>query len=461
MINTRIMRIEDQERRPYFDVLQSLYGKKIAAEQDLVQSRQLFIEHKRHRLNACFISTVSHSDLFPKRLLISATQKCTFNCAHCWVFASPKAICSLDLKAFNAIYDHLLSDTPPEWTITGGEFFALPYWSDILRCFPVQCLYTNAFWGHPAENCKRQIEKLRRALENNSGIDRRRFTMILSYDRHHVEGAGKVFPLSTAVAGIIDQLYESVPDASVRISHTIDPGDLDRFAPVFVELEKSGFQIRRTRRSEANKNIRTISFTYSRGKGPVKEVSVDMFPTTPICRGLLMKIRKNAMPVPEVMDKISAIDSFHRSRAFHQYTVGPDGGVALYETLYAPPVPFFLGNLVHEPWKEIEERIRHDPIVITLRHEGMRPFMAFMKKFEPKLLASIVADIQTVQQLLYLIFLNPERRLLLNTYLLNELSKRNVFNSHQVRLDKQMSDLMEVEHPLERKKRLLDIYGIS
>jgi hypothetical protein len=461
MINTRIMRIEDLERKPYVEVLRSLYGKQVAAERDFVQSRQLFIEQKRHGLNARFVSNVSHLDLYPKRLLISATQKCTFNCAHCWVFASPRAGCSLDFDGFKAIYDHLLSDTPPEWTITGGEFFALPYWSDILGSFPVQCLYTNAFWGYPAENCMRQIQKLRKELENNPGIDRKRFTMILSYDRYHVDGAGRFFPLSIAVAGIIDQLYKSVPDASVRISHTVDPRDIDRFDPVLAELEKSGFQIRRTRRSEKNKNIRTISFAYSRGNGPVKELFVDMFPPTPVCRGLLMKNRENEMPVPELTDKIAVIDSLHCSRAFHQFTVGPDGGVAIYETLYAPPVPFYLGDLVHEHWKEIEERIRHDPIIITLKHDGMRPFMTFMKKYEPKLLDNIAADIQTVQQLLYLIFLKPERRLLLNAYLLNRLLKRSVFNSHQVRLDKQMSGLIETEQSLERMKRMFDIYGIN
>jgi hypothetical protein len=455
------MRIEDAERRPYLERLRSFYGKEIVAEQDLAQSRQLLIEHKRHRLNARFISNVSHLDFFPKRLLISATQKCTFSCSHCWVFASPKTTCSLDSQALNAIYHNVLSDPPPGWTVTGGEFFALPYWSDVLERFPIQCIYTNAFWGHPVENCRRQIAIIRKALENNSGIDTKRFTIILSYDRFHVESVGSEFPLAVAVAGIIDQLYESVPDVSIRISHTNDPADEDMFDPVIVELKKYGYQINRTRFSEKNTKIRTISFMYSKGKGMLKELSVDMFPLTPICRGLLLGESKKAQTDTEDTDQLSALESLHNPRAYHQYAVGPDGGVSLYEILYAPPVTYYLGNLVHESWVKIEERIKRDPIAITLRQDGMGSIIGFMKKFEPELLSNIIADIQTVQQLLYLIFLNPKRRLLLNAFLLNELCKNNLFNCHHGHTARQMSALLEIEHRLEREKRILEFYGVG
>jgi hypothetical protein len=461
MISTRTLRIGDRERRLYLERLQSLYGKEIAGEQDLIPSQQFVIEQKRHQLNTGFVVGVSCPELSPKRLLISATQKCSFSCSHCWVFASPKATCSLDPKAFKAIFNNMPSDCLPQWTVTGGEFFLLPYWSDVLENFPIQCIYTNAFWGHPAENCKKYISDIGKALEKNPRIERKRFTLILSYDRYHIQGAGCQFPLATAVARIVDHLYESVPDVSVRISYTQDPADEEMVDPVIVELARDGYQISKTDISQKNNNIRTVSFSYSKRKGPTKELFVDMFPATPICRGLFLHPRRKREALSEETDQLSALDSLNGSRSYHQYAVGPDGGVALYETLYAPPVSFLLGNLIYEPWEQIEKRITCDPIAFTLKREGIGPILRFMKQFEPELLRNLAPDIQTIQQFLYLVFLNPLRRLLLNAFLLDELWGKYIFSCNKNHTIHQMKALLKTEHCPERERKILDFYGVG
>ncbi|MBN2535034.1 MAG: hypothetical protein JXB88_19290 [Spirochaetales bacterium] len=481
----RNMDIEEAEKQLYFEYLQSFYGKNILDREDLDPSRQSLYEDRRHEFNSNVQLDSENMDIVPGRLLISVTQKCPSHCAHCWVFGSPLATCSLSTNELQAIYNHTLSDRSPGWTLSGGEFFILPHHAEILERFPVQCIYTNGYWGHPAGKCSLYIENFKNALNKNPVIDKSRFYLILSYDRYHREGIGSSFPLATAVARIIHSLYEIMPEISIRISHIEDhliyndnrylvnyyrastqlkpnynyircSNNKNDFHTIIHELEDMGYECEKTERNDKNFNINTLSFSYSKTNGMKKELFVDIFPATPVCRALFL-CKPEETPLLKNPGKNSLADlSFeHTTRRYH-YTIGPDGGVGLYEILYAPPVPYRLGNLIHQPWETIEKRILHDPIAMTLRTKGLSPFIRFMETYYQDIFQAISGHIKTIQQFLYLVLLNPGRKLLLNTYLLEEFTA-----THENGLREKINNCLETKQVMDRDRNILDLYGVN
>jgi hypothetical protein len=452
----KAMKIEAFEKHQYFKALRSFYGVDIAEEPDLDTVSQKQLEIQRHKFNARFNKQCDNLDFSPKRLLFCVTQKCTSHCSHCWIFSSSSADCSLTLNELSTIHQNTISKNPPTWTLSGGEFFTLNYYQDIIEQFPVQCIYTNAFWGYPLKQCLNTVKNIKRALVKNKTIKKNFFTLIISYDKYHCEGIGKQYPLSQGVVNIIHEFYKNIPQTSIRISQIATPGNSREYNHITEKLRNMGYTVKKTDRNEANSNISTISFTYKKNNGLRKELFFDLFPISPICRGLLLANPKQTTlkETPAYKLIVSPISGQPHSR--HQYTIGPDGGVGLYEILYAPPVPYYLGNLTRESWAKITKKIQKDPIATVLKSEGIYPFIRFMNIYYKELLNSLSYNIETIQQLLYLILLNPIRRLLLNTFLLKMFSIDKQNSCFQ-----KLENILENQNKSEREKEILDLYGIS
>jgi hypothetical protein len=457
-----LMVLEESESRRYAAKLREIYGEKIADPRDLNSEFQCLVETKRHRLNARFDPLFRKPDLYPKRILVSATQFCTSQCPHCWVYASPESDCGLNFDDLNTIHRNLENpERPtPAWSVSGGEFFALRDFQEILGRFPIQCVYTNAFWGKTDRSCRIFTEKIAKALRANPGIDIKRFSVILSYDRFRLTGRDGRFPQAAAIARIIRMLDEALPEISIRISHAVDLREEDDLESILQELRKRGYRTEKTTHEEKNSDIRTESFACSKGDNGRRELFVDHFPVTPIGRGLFLAgTREKRPPETKNGDPLEKMTS-GESHPFHQYTIGPDGGVGLYEVLYSPPVPHRLGNLLHESWDRVENRILHDPIAMTLRIRGLEPVVRLMKKYDSESLQRMLPHLRTIQQFLFLVLLNATRRLFLNAHLLREMKEENLVGCRDPECWDQVKNRIG-NSDSDRRTEMTSLYGVD
>ena len=429
----RLMEVDKTERAAYLAGLRSTYGEEILPnDEGMLAAHQRNCEALRHRLNSRMQPEAGGIDRDPHRLLVCLTQRCTFACSHCWVFASPLADCGLGLDELDAIHRHTSTGSVPRWTVSGGEFFTVPHFDEILKRYPIDCVFTNGFWGYPRERCRRYVGRIAAALRDSPRLRDGALTFILSYDSYHVEAGGRDLPLAAAIAGIIAEFHETIPQVNLRISHARSSAQDSGYRDVISALEQEGFSISQTARLDHNGTITTLSYHYQKQAGPVRELFVDTYPITPICRALLHHpaIDPGANARPPVITRNSP-------RARYQYALGPDGGVGLYQILYAPPVPYWLGDLVHEPWDAIAARADLDPIAITLDEDGIGPILSFMDRYYPALMRSLAPAFSMTQQFLYLVLLDPDRRLLLNAYLLrrvHELGRLGTMDEDLLRL---------------------------
>lgn len=453
------------ERTDYLPGLRSVFGERILADASGLQaSHQRRCERLRHQLNARWRSGAGEFDESPGRLLISVTQQCTFRCPHCWVFGSPGARCGLSLDELEAIHRNTSTRSSPTWTISGGELFCLPYFAEVLRRYPVDCVFTNGFWGHPAERCRAFLEEIAAALGANRHLASREMTFILSYDTFHVRGSGRDYPLAAAIARIIEGLYRLQPRVAIRLSHAqCRPGDTG-YCEVFDLLERDGFSVTRTERNDGNGNIDTISFRCCGSEGEAKEIFVDTYPVTPVCRALLQGEVTDGLSGRNVGNRDPASWRAHhrfRPRARYRYAIGPDGGMGLYQILYAPPVPYWLGDPILESWEVIARRASCDPIAISLRDHGVEPVLSFLEACGPPLLEPIRAGSRTIQQLLYLVLLDPQRRLLLNLYLLRHLHQQGRLACADLDLLDRIGAVLDSDEGEFRSRALREIYGMA
>jgi hypothetical protein len=414
------MMLGDAERMGYFSALRRVFGDGILADETgLDASRQRATEEFRQRMNRGFVPASGTSGREPKRLLVTVTQRCTFHCSHCWLFASPEAELSLSLDELDAIDRNTSIDNSPSWTVSGGEFFTLPHFAEVLRRYPIDCVYTNGFWGFPAARCSEYIDRIAEAVAGNTRRGDRPLTLILSYDSFHAAAAGTHLPLATAIAGIVAECYRRLPAVAIRISHAQRESGDTRYLDVVRALESGGFSVAHAEAQERNGRITVLAYRYWADGGAVKQMFVDTYPVTAICRALLDDCTAGTWP------EAPGPGWQEQPRARHQYTVGPEGGLGLYEVLYAPPVPYLLADVVHERWSVIEERIIRDPIAVTLQSDGAGPVMSFLDRFYPALARALAARCPSVQAFLHLAMLDPERRLLLNSYLADRLLRQD------------------------------------
>jgi hypothetical protein len=447
------MELEEAERAAYLSSLRSAYGDEIYSDDMVLQaSHQRNCEVLRHNMNSRVQFNIGEVDCAPHRLLVSITQRCTFACSHCWVFGSPTADCSLSLDELDAIHLHTSANRSPRWTVSGGEFFTLPYFAEVLKRYPIDCVFTNGFWGYPKDRCRRYVKRIVAALRENRHLRNNTLTFILSYDTYHVDAGGNHLPLAIAIADIIAEFYETLPQANLRISHARNSPEDAGYQDVISALEKEGFSILQTAQLDHNGNIATVSYRYQKQAGLAKELFVDTYPVTPICRALLHNHRLDSSSSTTCDSTVSS------PRARYQYALGPDGGVGLYQILYAPPVPYCLGNLVDEPWSAIAERVARDPIAVTLDKDGISPIVSFLERYYPTLRQSLTPSFHITQQFLYLVLLDPTRRLLLNTYLLRQAHKLDILNM-DTDLEGLIHNVLEASDNNCLQKGLRELYG--
>ena len=114
----------------------------------------------------------------------------------------------------------------------------------------------------------------------------------------------------------------------------------------------------------------------------------------------------------------------------HQYVIGPDAGLGIYTILYAPPVPYCAGNLADMPWREIEKRLRCDPIATALQALGLPAIWAYMDAcIDTGLRECLLKNTRSIQQFMYLLVLEPERRMQMNLFLAELLHRKGIWQS--------------------------------
>lgn len=450
-----LMELKADEQGDYFVRLRFAYGPEIVGDDAGLQTAyQRRYEILRHRFNAHFRPVPGTIDRTPRRLLLSITQHCTFTCSHCWVFGSPSATCSLDMDDLDAIHQHTVTDQVPRWTVSGGEFFSLPYFAQVLQRFPVDCIYSNGFWGYPKERCHRYVKEIATALHANPSVQEDKLTLILSYDMYHSEADSRSVPLAEALANIIAELYEVMPGIKIRISHAYRSPEDATYENVTNAVRQAGFTTFRTARLDHNGNIASLSYHYQKNGGPEKDIFIDTYPVALVGRSLLNS------PVEPLNSSLVGESGKSSPRARYQYALGPDGGVGLYQVLYAPPVPYWVGDLVHESWGAIEQRLTVDPLALTVEVDGIAPILSFLELYYPILLKSL-AHLPVIQQLLYLILLDPERRLFLNTWLSHRMLAHGRLLCGNPDLQKRIEHVIDLQEGACRQQQLGSLYGYS
>jgi len=133
----------------------------------------------------------------------------------------------------------------------------------------------------------------------------------------------------------------------------------------------------------------------------------------------------------------------------------------LYDVLYAPPFPFTFGSMVKESWSCIEQRLYRDPIALTLKTAGHAPIMRFMDSYFQDLSQALRSRLQTLQQMLYLILLDPMRRLLLNTYLAAAMTEQGVYMTVEKKAGQELAAVLACNTARDREHALNRLYGLS
>jgi hypothetical protein len=408
------MKINSCEQSAYFHNLRKIYGEEVVTNEAFMKTAvQQEFEQQRHDINARLNPKSRISNLRPDRLLFMPLQKCTFKCQHCWVFGSPYSDCVLNEEQFHRIKQNL--GHIPQMTVSGGEFFLHSSFRKILSDFPVQCIYSNGFWGHPNSKCRSYLQDIKTAVDINPKINPKRLTMILSYDNYHTENFQS--SAEKALSGIISAAYELFPEMNLRISQLNDVPGTSHITSIIEELKALGFVVLQEEKVSSNGNIKTISYQYRKNDSPVKTLFADIFPLTRIGRAVFQESNSSSEKWWE---------NIPLSR--HQFTIGPDGGVGLYEILYAPPVPYRAGNLIEASWNQIAETIWRDPIAITLQVSGLSFIWEYLDTHNKKLELRLRQNTQSIQQFMYLLLIDPERRLSLNRFLTERLYREGIWS---------------------------------
>ena len=408
------MDINFYEKSAYFHRLREIYGEEVVTDEAFMKTAvQLEFERQRHDINSQLNPKSKVSIIKPDRLLFMPLQKCTFKCQHCWVFGSTDSEYVLKDDQLHKIKQNL--GHIPQMTVSGGEFFIHSSYRKILSDFPVQCIYSNGFWGYPKSKCRSYLQDIKAAVDINTQINPKKLTMILSYDSYHT--ANFQSSAVEAISGIISAAYEIFHEMNFRISHLNNNVCISNITPIIDELKASGFVVIQDEIVSSNGNIKTISYQYRKSGLPVKTLFVDIFPQALIGRAIFQESNS-------IVGKWW--DNMPLSR--HQFTIGPDGGVGLYEILYAPPVPYRVGNIIEASWNQISEAISRDPIAITLQVSGLSFIWEYLNTYNKKLELRLKQNTQSIQQFMYLLLIDPERRMLLNRFLTERLYLEGIWS---------------------------------
>jgi len=448
----------EAERFAYEAGLRRVYGETIVTGTlALEAAHQRRCEQLRHALASRFRWPAIESEP-PGRLLVQITQRCTLTCPHCWAFARPDTRCSLTLSDLEAIHLNTAS-SGTTWSVSGGEPFVLSYFPEVLRRFPIDCVFTNASWGHPAAECEARLHATARALRENPHVPSKGVTFILSFDVFHLQGCRAGLPLADAVARVAAGLWESVPGARVRISHARrSPGDV-AYEQVFRELGAAGFRVDQVEPVERNGDIAISYWRVGRPGQAPHALAVDCYPVASVCRAVVSADGEPPVVYSQAGGAGEANQAARRPR--HRFTIGADGGVGLYQILHSPPGPYWVGNAITEAWPIIAARTSRDPIAVTLREQGPGALLDTLCRHFGELSARLSQTTQGVQEHLYLALLDPERRLLLNTELLRGLLGRGRVACLDPTLPAQMDKVLDAQGAESRLAALRQLYGLN
>jgi hypothetical protein len=217
-------------------------------------------------------------------------------------------------------------------------------------------------------------------------------------------------------------------------------------------MKERGFRISAAKRLEKNANIANILYEYQKEGNKIKELWVDTYPISRVCRAVMLAPSETLN-----LDGQNMLQSSPKAR--YEYAVGPDGGVGAYQILYAPPVPYWVGDLVQEPWQVIAERAAIDPIAVSLNRAGTIGIVQFMKEYHPNLLHTIKESLPMTQPFLYHVLLDPARRMHLNAYLLLELIEEGYLCCTNTETLEKVRNLVHAKSKEERWQWIEHIYG--
>lgn len=432
------MDIEDFEKVTYVKQLKDMFGDNIVQNlDDLDPWLQAETEFIRHDLNSMFVpgeKGIRTDHWAPGNLLLIATQKCSARCEHCLIFSSPKTKVFLPKEKIANVFAGQYGASIKDLSLSGGEIFLHQDFKEIISSYSVQSVVTNAFWAKNKDVCRKKILEFKDALYSNPKIDKSEFFFGFSVDRIHMKD--KTVSLES-IANVIEVLYEEIPEIKIDLMkvNLLDEGTL---IDLFAILSERGYEV------IANKDQDIYDVNFS-GKVPfviqkqgkpetARPLYIDSFPLVPVGRASLLDPKEFNFKSRE--DMLSLLDTkalksvYVDSEEEYQYVVGPDGSVSMHNIYLIPPAPVNAGNFNYESWDQIVERIARDPIAVYSRMNKMDVIFNAMARKYPDFAEILKNKAVSTQQLIYMILLNPERRMFINMILLKDALSNGILQAN-------------------------------
>lgn len=428
------MDIDGIEKLQYMQDLKAKYSEDLFMNlDDFDPWLQAESEYIRHDINSLFLPAengIQPEHWAPDNILLIATQQCSAKCEHCLIFSSPRTKVYLNQNGMDNVFGGKYGNAIEDFSLSGGEIFMHPEFYDIMSKYPVHSIVTNAYWAKSKETCRKKILEFKEAIYANDKIDKSSFYFGFSLDRMHMQD--KSVSLE-AIANVVETLYYEVPEVKIDLMKVNLKGE-ENVKKLFDILEERGFDVI-VKDASVITDIdvvgKDIFVIQEKGKPETaREVYIDSFPLVPVGRAALLDDNefnyKDKDNLLRMLDKNSLKSQYLNTEDKYQYVVGPDGSVSIQNIYLVPPAPVNIGNFNDESWDKIINRVASDPVAIYSRINKLDVMFNALAKRYPDFADSLKAKAVAPQQLLYMMLLNPERRMFLNLVLLKDALENNI-----------------------------------
>lgn len=428
------MDIEDFEKINYLKELKEKFGQDIVKNiDDLDPWLQAETEIMRHNINEMFLpgdKGIKTKHWAPGNILLIATQKCSARCEHCLIFSSPKTKVFLPKEKIAGVFAGKYGEGIENLSLSGGEIFMHQDFQEIISNYSVQSIVTNAFWAKNKDVCRKKILEFKDALYSNDKIDKSEFYFGISVDRIHMKDNSISL---NSIANVIEVLYEEMPEIKIDLMK-VSLKQEGTLIDLFNVLAERGYEIitddKQDNMEESAGKKTIFSIKKVNTADTARPLYIDSFPLVPVGRASLLNPDefnyKSREEMLDLLNNKSLKSVYVDNKEQYQYVVGPDGSVSMHNIYLIPPAPVNAGNFNYESWDKIIGRIAKDPIAIYSRMNKMDTMFEAMASYYPDFADELKDKAVATQQLVYMILLNPERRMFLNMLLLKDAVDNNI-----------------------------------
>jgi hypothetical protein len=413
------MIISQSEIQEYYHALKNVYGNDVIIDNfDLSSDFQEVVEKRRYLLNSTFQIGKNGLEIKkwePGHILLLGTQYCTMKCQHCILFCSPETKLELPINVFDSIFSDAMINKIKGVSLSGGEIFLHKDIFHIVKSYPVKSIVTNGVWTTDTESLNCFLTKFKISLKENPFFKHGEFYFTISLDKNHLNNEGIAL---CNISYIITWIYDNLKDVKLCLERVQIEND-ESLNKLFDLLKSRGLIIQTSNyRKTVNINSYISSFSIKKQGHQERAIYVDNFPNIPLGRSLLYKAYSMNESKKEVdRCKISTLtlkSQYVDLDSNFQYVIGPDGNITIHNVYLIPPNPYIVGNFIHENWDTILNRVSRDPIAIMIRNEKVDKIINLIEDDYTDFYTNIASNSDSIQQLLYLLLLNPERRIYIN-----------------------------------------------